>query len=444
MMPRRQVLQLLSLSALAVAGGSALTACGSDDAPDPGPSAAGGVELVSADVARVAGDDAAVPGLVAGLHASSGGLFGSVGAALAGKNVAISPYSVLVAMALTLNGAKGETLEQIVDLYGGADVAEINGGLNALTAHVEGLAGPVEKRDGTKTDLALDAANTLFGQQGVTWEQPFLDVLAGEYGAGLQTVDYVGATEAARGAINGWTAEQTHDKIPEIIPPDVLDEMTRLVLVNTLYLKAPWEQPFEKALTADAPFTRLDGSTVDVAMMDAGGPSTRPGGTGDGWTALQLTYAGQAVAMTVILPDADRFEAIETDVVGGALPTYLSALEPLEATVKLPRWTFRTTAELTPPLQALGVTDAFTPEADFSAMTTDEDLLIGNVLHQVFIAVDEEGTEAAAATAVVGVAQSMPRLDLEFVADRPYLFVIHDVEHGTPLFLGRVLDPTEE
>lgn len=443
MMQRRDVLRLLSLSALAVAAGGSLAACGSDAGPtERDPVTAGDVRPVSADVDRVAGDEAAVPGLVAALHATGGALYGSV-AADPGTNVAISPYSVLVAMALTLNGAKGATQQQIVDLYGGADVATVNGGLNALTAHVEGLAGPVEKADGTKTELALDAANALFGQQDVTWEEPFLETLAREYGAGLQTVDYVGDTEAARGAINSWTAEQTHDKIPEIIPGGALTPDVRMVLVNTLYLKAPWETPFEKELTQSTPFTTLAGESVQVPMMDGGGPTGVPAASGDGWVAAQLAYAGAATAMTIVLPDEGRFEEVEADLVAGALPGYLSALRPQMVVLKVPRWTFRTQAPLDGPLAALGVVDVFDhATADLSAMTRDESLYVGAVLHEVFIAVDEEGTEAAAATAVMAVATSMPVVDLELVADRPFLFVIHDVEHGTPLFVGRVLDPT--
>ena len=448
MMQRRDVLRLVSLSALAVAGGAALAACGgaTTDAPGPrvvDPVAAGAVQPISADMARVAGDEQAVPAMVAVMHTAGGRIFGSVGRARANGNVAISPYSVLVAMALTLNGAEGTTLAQLAGLYGDGDPATINGGLNALTAHIESLSGSVEKRDGTETELVLDAANELFGQQGVTWQEPFLETLATQYGAGLQTVDYADP-KAAAAAINGWTAEQTRDKITEIVPAGALDAMTRLVLVNTLYLKAPWETPFVTSLTSDQPFTRLDGSTVQVPMMDAGSAGGYLAGVGDGWSAVQLGYAGRRVAMTLLLPDADRYDEIEADVATGGLPDYLGALRSMQAVVRVPPWTFRTQAGLDQALADLGVVDAFDPtRADFSAMTVEEELFVSGVLHEVFIAVDEEGTEAAAATAVlVGIA-SAPAIDLEFVADRPYLFVIHDVEHGTPLFLGRVLDPTE-
>ncbi|CAN5608490.1 serpin family protein [soil metagenome] len=445
MMQRRDVLKLLSLSTLALAGGGVLAACGSDSSAGGGGGGTGadGVRLVSADVPRASGDPAAIAGMVAALHASGGSLLGSVGTAQAG-NLALSPYSVLVAMALTVNGAVGETRDQLLGLYGGADTDTVNGGFNALTAHIESLSGEVEKRDGTKTDLALDAANALFGQQGVTWEEPFLEALAREYGAGLQTVDYEGDTEAARGAINSWTAEQTRDKIPTIIPAGALDAMTRLVLVNTLYLKAPWEEPFEKGLTETLPFTLVDGSQVQVPLMHTSGPVYAPYATGDGWAAVQLAYAGGEVAMTVVLPDEGRYADIEADVVSGALPDYLSALAPGEVTVQLPSWTFRTQAPLKAALEALGVEVAFDPDsADFSAMTTEEQLFVAAVLHEVYIAVDEEGTEAAAATAVMLGATSAPVEPLELVADRPFLFVIHDVEHGTPLFLGRVLDPSQ-
>ncbi len=178
-------------------------------------------------------------------------------------------------------------------------------------------------------------------------------------------------------------------------------------------------------------------------MMQSPGAIEAPTAGGDGWSAVQLAYAGRGVAMTLVLPDEGRYDEVEAAVVGGGLPAYLDALEARPVNVRLPSWTFRTQSPLRPALEALGVVAPFDPgTADFSALTAEEQLYVAAVLHEVFIAVDEDGTEAAAATAVVAGATSAPVDDLRFVADRPYLFVIHDVEHGAPLFLGRVLDPT--
>jgi len=440
MLDRRALLRVLSLSALAVGAAPLLAACGDEPGKPTPPSPGGDTELglVSSDVTRAEASAAAVPTGAASVHSLGAGLYGRL--ATTPGNLALSPYSVAVALAMTQNGAVGETRTQMLDVLA-ADADELNEGLNALTVHIESLAGPQERADGTKAEIALDAANALFGERTMTFEQPFLDTLAREYGAGMRTVDYIGATEAAREAINEWTAERTRDRIEEIIPPGVLDTMTRLVLVNAIYLKAPWERPFEKDLTEDGPFHLEDGSTVTVPMMrPTDGPVAL--GRGDGWQAVPLPYAGGRVAMTVVLPDAGRLADVEAQVVSGGLPEILASPRPEQVGLVLPRWTFRTEAPLAEALMALGMTLPFEAgRADFSAMTSEADLYIAAVLHQAFIAVDEEGTEAAAATAVVIGETSAPQLT-PVVVDRPFLFVIHDVEHATPLFVGRVSDPS--
>lgn len=437
-MNRRDLLKLLSLSTLAVAAAPLLSGCGADE-PAPGVTIEG-VDLVAADVPRAAGDPGAIAAVVAAMHATGGALLGTLGAGEQG-NVAISPYSVAAALALTANGARGRTLAQLAPVLGGTrGIEEVNGGLNALTSHVESLAGPVEKSDGTRTELALDAANAVFGQQGTTWERPFLETLAASYGAGMNTVDWTGATEAARGAVNAWTAEQTADRVEEILPEGSVTTDTRLVLVNTVYLKAPWDRPFDTDRTEDGPFALLDGSSVEVPLMSSAEPTGDAYAEGDGWAAARLPYAGEGVAMTVVVPDAGRFAEVEADLVARGASGYLDALQADRVVVTLPSWTFRFHRSLVAGLKALGVEDLFDSAADLSAMTTDERLLVSGVEHEVFIAVDEEGTEAAAATAVVVGATSAP-LSVELVVDRPFLFVVHDVEHGTPLFLGRVVDP---
>jgi serpin B len=440
MLDRRSLLRALSLSALAVGAAPLLAAC-SDDPGKPTPPGPGGdteLGLVSSDVRRAEAPATAVPAATASVHALGAGLYGQL--ATEPGNLALSPYSVAVALAMTQNGAVGDTRTQMLDVMD-AEADALNEGLNALTVHIESLAGTQKRQDGTEAEIALDAANALFGEQTMTFEEPFLDTLAREYGAGMRTVDYVGATEAARTVINEWTAKQTHDRIEEIIPAGVLDALTRLVLVNAIYLKAPWERPFEKGLTEEVPFHLEDGSTVSVPMMrPTEGPIAL--GRGDGWQAVPLPYAGSRVAMTVVLPDEGRLADVEAQVVGGALPEILASPKPEGVGLLLPRWTFRTEAPLGDALKALGMTLPFAAgKADFSAMTTEADLYISAVLHQAFIAVDEEGTEAAAATAVVIGETSAPQLT-SVVVDRPFLFVIHDVDHGTPLFVGRVSDPS--
>ncbi|HEY3015435.1 MAG TPA: serpin family protein [Nocardioides sp.] len=453
MLTRRDTLRLFALATLATSSSAALAACsGGDDGGDGGGTGGGadgaGLKLAASDVERSAGTPAAIPDVVTGMHEFAGGLFGRL--ATKKGNLALSPYSVAVALGMTLNGARGATAAEMRTVLGVADTARFNGGLNALTRVVEGLAGPAKRADGSAAEVALDAANALFGDRSTPWAPAFLDTLAREYGAGMRTVDFIKHTEEARTLINGWTADRTHDKIPEIIPEGILDALTRLVLVNALYFKAPWEVPFEKSMTAKRPFRFDDGTTTKVDTMSAQ-LGAAGHGRGEGWQAVRLPYAGSTLAMTVIVP-ADpphsvpagysTLERIESDVTAGKLPTMLAAIKPGGVALTMPKWTFRTDSSLKPALMALGMPTAFGDTADFSAMTTDDTaLLIKAVLHQTFVAVDEEGTEAAAATAVVMGETSMPIYE-QVVVDRPFLFVIHDVEHGTPLFLGRVADPT--
>jgi serpin B len=426
---------------LAVGGGALVTACGSDDERPPRGTPdveAGSIALVASGVERGSGDSASVPDAVAALQALGAGLYAELGGE--GGNLALSPYSVGVALAMTQNGADGQTLEEMTAVLGGVEPDRLNGGLNALTRHVESLAGPQKRLDDSKAEIALRPANTLFGEATTAFEPEFLDTLAREYGAGLRAVDFKGEYEAARVAINDWTSERTEGRIEDLIPEGVLNELTRLVLVNALYLKAPWEQTFEKELTEDRDFHLLDGSTVPVPTMTL---ETRAGwlGSGDGWQALRMPYAGRALAMTIVLPEEGRLADVEAEVADGGLAAVLDSVGPAEVAISLPRWTFRTQAPLKDTLSAMGMVTAFEESrADFSGITAEERLFIAAVLHQTFIAVDEEGTEAAAATAVVGQVTSMPQY-VPFTADRPFLFVIHDVEHGTPLFLGRVADP---
>jgi serpin B len=440
MLTRRDMLRALTLLTAGGAVPGALVACSSDgDDRQVGDDRTVKTELglVSSDIARGGGRPEAIPDVVQAMHRLAGGLYGE----LSGKagNLALSPYSIAIALGMTVNGAGGETAAEMQHVLGARDLASFNGGLNALTQAVEGLAGTQERADGSTAQLALATANCLFPNESTEWNQEFLDLLAREYGAGLRTVDYEGATEQARTLINEWTAGQTRDRIPEIIPEGVLDMYTRLVLVNALYLKAPWETPFEKELTAVEPFHLADGKAVQVETMH-GIVEIAGHARGGDWQAVQLPYAGSKLAMTIVLPDADRQAEVESAIASGELPDILAGIRPHGVQVSLPRWTFRTPSPLKDTLIALGMPLAFTDRADFRGMTTDAQLAIKEVLHETFIAVDEDGTEAAAATAVVMHDVSAPLVE-RVIVDRPFLFVIHDVEHGTPLFLGRVADP---
>lgn len=419
---RRRLLRGASLAALLPVTAPLIAACGSEE-PDHGGRATGS-ELVVADQARLPADPSALAGGVASVHAIAAGLWPRV--TEKDGNVALSPYSIAVALGMTVNGAAGDTRQEMLEVLGAGSEQALNRGLNALTRHVESLAG---------RKVALDAANQLFGQRGTPWEQAFLDVLARQYGAGLRTVDFRTAAEDARATVNAWTAEQTRDRIRKILPPGSVDQSTRLVLVNALYFKAPWLEPFEESLTTDGDFHLPVGTTTRVPMMRAA-LEEAAGATGDGWTAVRLPYVGGRLAMTVVLPDVGR----ELDVAD--LPAILAAPRPGGVDLTMPRWTFRTEVALAEALADVGMPSAFEDgRADLSRMTQEEDLVIDDIYHQAFVAVDERGTEAAAATGVVVRTTSAAISQLTVVLDRPFVFVIHDVAHGTPLFVGRVTDP---
>jgi serpin B len=408
-----------------------------------GPASRGseGAALVGADVAREPGAARLRPDAAASIRGFTADLYQRL--ATTTGNLVCSPYSVAVALAMTRNGAAGTTAAEMDGALHVDDLSEYNAGINALTQSVESAAGEQKRADGSTAELALDVANSLWGQRGVEWQRAFLEVLARHYGTGMRVVDYVEATEQARQLINLWTSKRTHDRIEEIVPANALDALTRLVLVNAIFLKAPWEKPFEPRATSQQPFHRGDGTTVSVDTMAVSLPAMSYS-RGDGWQAARLLYAGGRLAMTVVLPDQPDLAPFEQSMDATKLTEILrhgGAGDGVLLDLSMPKWRFRLQAELTPTLQALGIREAFTDQADLSAMSRDLDLAVSAVLHEAFIAVDEEGTEAAAATAVVVGVTSLP-MTRPLQLNRPFLFVIHEVEHATPLFIGRVDDPS--
>jgi serpin B len=416
-------------------GGGQGSGGGGDGAVDDGRG-----EFVRTGVRRTAGDPSARDGSADAVRSFTADLYRELARGAAG-NVVCSPYSVAVALAMTRNGARGRTAGELDTVLHAPASGRLNAGLNALARQLEGRAGRWKRADGSTGDITLDVANSLWGQRGVAWATAFLDELARDYGAGIRLADYIGDAEGARKKVNAWVADRTHKRITELLPAGVLDPTTRLVLVNAIYLKAPWETPFDEGATRPAPFTRGGGSRVTVPMMavDLHGAGYL---SGPGWQAVDLPYAGAQLAMAVVVPERGRLGEVERTLDGAALRGILTGFRPDNVSVRLPRWSFRAQASLRELLSRLGMPTAFSAAADFGAMTTQERLRIDAVVHEAFVAVAEPGTEAAAATAaVVGVTAAAPP-ELTVTADRPFVFVIHDVETATPLFIGRVADPT--
>jgi serpin B len=283
----------------------------------------------------------------------------------------------------------------------------------------------------------LEPTNAIFGQHDFNFEADYLRTLAADYGAGLQGVDFTKQSEAARGLINQWVKARTAERIPELLPAGAVDSSTLAVLVNAIYFKANWNNQFSPQATSDEPFFRLDGSQVSSALMHQGLMTGYA--RGEGWQAVRLTYAGNA-SMLVILPDSGQFEAVEQN-----LGDVLASVQPGPAQVKLalPKWESKSAIDLKPPLQAAGITDLFDANlANLNGIANNGGLFVQTAVHQANISVDEEGTEAAAATALGIAGTAAPTDVVTMTVDRPFIYLISDDLTGELLFIGRVLDPT--
>lgn len=422
---RRTLLRLAGLTTLALAAAPAVSACTLGRA---------GAEagLVRSHVSRRPPVADAVPAAVAAVDRLAAGLYPAAGAT--GTNLVFSPFSVALALAMTANGAVGRTQRQMLSVLDASSVAVLDAGMNALVPALTALAGAPEE----KNMPTLQIADALFGQSGLAWKQPFLDVLAADYGAGLHTVDFAGATEQAREMVNRWTSEQTAGKIPQILPEGSVTSLTALVLVNAIHVKARWTTQF--SLPSPGPFHLADGSTVRVPTLQSGIGTAY--GDGPGWTAASVPYVGGGLAMTLIVPEpAHGLPVVEHEVARHGVGAILGSLEAASVSVSMPAFSVRTGVSLAEALGALGMPLAFGNGADFSAMTEEVALNISDVVHQAVIEVDRDGTEATAATAVTMTASGIEAGGQPFVVDRPFLFVLHDVAHRTPLFVGRVADP---
>ena len=356
------------------------------------------------------------------------------------ENAVLSPASIVLALAMARAGARGDTAAEMDEILRGAASDEHAGWLNALDAALAARSGTFKDRFSKDADVLLRIANQSFAQAGFPWEDAYLDALAARFGAGLRLVDFRQHAEETRLDINAWVSDQTEERIPELLPQGSVDALTRLVLVNAIYLKAAWFVPFHEDLTAPGRFTRLDGSRVDVPTMH--GTSSFHYAEGKDWQAVELPYVGRQLAMLIILPD--DLPAFEAALDGAGLEAITAALEEQRVKLSLPRFGIESELKLRQVLVEMGMPLAFDPGgADFSGITTVDDLYISDVIHQANIDLDEEGTEAAAATGIVMNVTSMPPEPVPMTVDRPFLFALRDLETGAILFLGRVVEPME-
>ncbi len=377
--------------------------------------------------------------LTAGNHAFALELYRYL-AAEADDNLFFSPHSISVALAMAYAGARGTTRAEMAEaLRFTLPEDRLHPAFNHLDLELSRRGEGADGKDGE--GFRLNVVNALWGQRDYTFQEAYLETLARHYGAGLRLVDFVNETEPSRLAINSWVSEQTEGRIEDLIPDGALDALTRLVLTNAIYFNAAWAEPFMTQATRDGAFFLLNGETVEVPLMRqlAGFRYTQ----GEGYQAVELPYDGHELSMVILLPDTGDFEAFERNLDATQLAAILAELSFTRLDLTMPR--FETTSEfsLTDALSALGMPQAFTEAADFSGIDGTQELFISDVIHKAFVAVDEEGTEAAAATAVIVAAESAQEPPVVRI-DRPFIFLIRDIETGALLFLGRIVNPAQE
>jgi serpin B len=364
-------------------------------------------------------------------------------------NFFFSPYSISTALAMTYAGARGETEQQMADTLHFALAQErLHAAFSELDKALKGrgkATTTVYSPEGEIIEAEVDGfrlniANALWGQKDYSFLSDFLDLLEAYYGSGLKTLDFINEPEESRLAINQWASEQTEGRIKDIIPPGVINAFTRLVLANAIYFNAHWQHQFAESATRDGVFHLLDGSTVTVPMMRQEENFSYT--EGDTYQAVRLPYLGNEFAMTILLPKEGQFEDFESELDTQTLKDITDTFESKRVVLTLPKFQFESSFLLNQALSEMGMPTAFSGGADFSGMTGNKELFIGAVLHKSFVSVDEKGTEAAAVTAVIITVVSMPPpATVNFTADRPFIFLIQDIETGSILFIGRVLNP---
>ncbi|PYI45157.1 MAG: hypothetical protein DMF11_13165 [Verrucomicrobia bacterium] len=379
--------------------------------------------------------------------------------ATADENLCVSPYSIENALAMTYIGADGETRTEMArvlrfptnDTGVPASFSALQHSLEQMSAKTAEIVKQSKKFGGPSEPITLNIANRLFAQKGYAFRAAYLSLVKQNFGGAFEPIDFVAEPAAATQHINRWAADQTRDHIRDLIPADALDKTTRLVLANALYLKAPWASEFSQNATRSEPFIVHGSTPVDVPMMrktDKHFGYARH----EGFTVVSLPYAGDDLQFVVLLPDeVDGLHALESKLSGDTLAS-CAKLERRDVDLHLPKFKLEPpTITLAEKFEALGMKTAFDKpqgSANFDKMAPrkpDDYLYISQIFHKTFIAVDEKGTEAAAATAVAMMAGTALRSPspppIEVKVDRPFVYAIQHVPSGVCLFLGRVTDP---
>jgi len=381
----------------------------------------------------VAGNNKFALELYAKLHSREGNLF-------------FSPYSISTALAMAYAGARGETETEMAKVLHFPTVPSETVAVKDTFAWMRfhSAFGTIVKdlnARGQKDSYELTVANALWGQKGYGFLEEFLGLIKTNYDGQLNEVDFIRATETTRKAINAWVEKKTNNKIKNLIRKGVLSSMTRLVLTNAIYFKGNWARQFKKDRTKEAPFTLADGQKVDVAMMNQMEKCNYM--ETESFQGLELPYVDDELSMIILLPkEFDGLDEFEKTLTSENLSKWLGKLRNCEVVVSVPKFKMTSQFGLASVLKSMGMIDAFSANADFSGMNGKRDLFISAVIHKAYVDINEEGTEAAAATAVTMKLTSVgPTRILVFRADHPFLFLIRDNHSGSILFIGRVMNP---
>ena len=358
-------------------------------------------------------------------------MYKKVGASGEAGNIFFSPLSISTALSMTYAGARDNTAKQMADtLRFKLAAADQHAAFGALAAALK----PDNK------NYRLEISNALWGQQGYAFQPEFIELVKKYYDGGFNTVDFAGATEASRLTINRWVEQKTADKIKDLLAQGSLTELTRLVLTNAIYFKGDWATKFKSEMTKPMPFHLGADKTVVVPMMRQTGDFLFS--ENDDVKVLELPYVGKDLSMVLLLPKTNMAD-LDAKLDAARLAEWTGQVSEREVDIYLPKFKFETKYELKDLLSGMGMVDAFAlPPADFSGISGQKDLYITKVIHQAIIEVNEEGSEAAAASAVIMGVKAVLHKPV-FKADQPFLFLIRHNETGSILFMGRVNNPVQ-
>lgn len=356
-------------------------------------------------------------------------------------NCFYSPYSISLALAMAYAGAENNTEQQMKDvLHFTLPEEDFHPAFNYLDLELMSRGENAQGMDGEP--FRLNIVNDIWGQVDYNFLSSFLDILAENYGAGLNLVDFINETENARQTINDWISQQTEERIKDLLPEGSITQLTRLVLTNAIYFKAAWLFQFEEQSTSNGTFTLPNGSSVTTSMMNQTECFNYM--EGESYKAIELPYDGNEIAMIILVPDAGTFETFEEYLDLTLVSSIIENLSSTNINLKMPKWEFDSDFLLSSALGGMGMIDAFINGiADFSGIDGTQFLFISDVVHKAFVLVNESGTEAAAATGVIFEFTSVPPPPIDFTINRPFIFFIRDIETDTILFIGRVLNPEE-